>query len=662
MRIRRPGGFSLLILLTCSGFPLRAQTYGKNLVVNGDAESGPGTSSATAAASVPGWTISGAPSVVLYSGGSPLDNTSLGPTNRGKNYFVGTNTAQAALTQKIDVSSAAAAIDAGTVTFDASAYLGGSSPDTSSMTVTLQNATGGTISSFTLGPLSATDNTTTGLYFRRKIGPMPSGARTVQVEVDLIRSSGNNNDGAADNISFVLNNDATLPAGFSGSNLIVNGNAEVPNGVDPLGINQYSGLALDIPGWVRSAQFSLDAYPFNNDLAATDPGPADRGSWFFYGGPANESSNAYQDIDVSAAAAKIDAGAVSFAFSGWVGGYSSQNDNMTVTAQFMNWSGAVLATSQLGPVMSADRSGVSALLQKSQSGAVPAGTRMVRVTMLANRTEGSDDDALADSLSLVLTVPSAGGAVPSVKSGGVVSASAFGGAPTIAPGTWIEIYGSNLAGSTREWAGTDFKGSTAPNSLDGTSVKIGGLDAFVRYISPGQVNVQVPSGVASGTQQLTVSTGSGTSAAYAVTVAAVEPLLLAPSSSFLIGGKLYVAALHTDGTFVLPPGAIPGLTTSQAKPGETILLYGIGFGSVNNAAFTAGQIVSATNQLTQPFSVLFGGVAAAGVPYDGLAPNYVGLYQFNVTVPNVSDNDALPLTFNVGGVQSSQTLYTAVKR
>ena len=40
----------------------------------------------------------------------------------------------------------------------------------------------------------------------------------------------------------------------------------------------------------------------------------------------------------------------------------------------------------------------------------------------------------------------------------------------------------------------------------------------------------------------------------------------------------------------------------------------------------------------------------------------VGLYQFNVVVPNVSDSDAVPLTFNLGGVQGSQTLYTTVKR
>ena len=55
------------------------------------------------------------------------------------------------------------------------------------------------------------------------------------------------------------------------------------------------------------------------------------------------------------------------------------------------------------------------------------------------------------------------------------------------------------------------------------------------------------------------------------------------------------------------------------------------------------------------------GQTEAMVGYDGLAPNAVGLYQFNVTVPNVSASDAVPLTFTLGGVAGTQTLYIAVQ-
>jgi hypothetical protein len=113
-----------------------------------------------------------------------------------------------------------------------------------------------------------------------------------------------------------LNNDATLPAGFSGANLIVNGNAEVDNGSAVLGPNQYPQPALDIPGFVRVGNFSLDGYPDLEDLTLTSSGPPDRGTWYFYGGPGNPDSAAYQDVDVAGAAQQIDAGRVTFAFSG----------------------------------------------------------------------------------------------------------------------------------------------------------------------------------------------------------------------------------------------------------------------------------------------------------------------------------------------------------
>jgi uncharacterized protein (TIGR03437 family) len=43
-----------------------------------------------------------------------------------------------------------------------------------------------------------------------------------------------------------------------------------------------------------------------------------------------------------------------------------------------------------------------------------------------------------------------------------------------------------------------------------------------------------------------------------------------------------------------------------------------------------------------------------------LAPDAVGLYQINLTVPNVAASDAVPLTFTLGGVTGTQTLYVPV--
>ena len=88
-------------------------------------------------------------------------------------------------------------------------------------------------------------------------------------------------------------------------------------------------------------------------------------------------------------------------------------------------------------------------------------------------------------------------------------------------------------------------------------------------------------------------------------------------------------------------------------------LFGIGFGPVT-PNLLAGTIASAANSLMNPFQILLGNTPGT-LSYSGLAPGSTGLYQFNVTVPNVPDNLATPLTFNLGGVAGAQTLYVALQ-
>lgn len=256
---------------------------------------------------------------------------------------------------------------------------------------------------------------------------------------------------------------------------------------------------------------------------------------------------------------------------------------------------------------------------------------------------------------------------------GVVSASAFGELASLAPGSWIEIYGSNLAPTTRLWCvgaspptcpASDFTGINAPTSLNSTYVTVGGQAAFVEYISPTQIDAQVAGTVGLGTQPVTVSTSAGTSAAVNVNINFEEPALYAPTV-FKILGKQYVGALFTDGvTYVFPPDSFAGINSRAAQPGDTIVIYGIGFGAVPGNP--PGQIPQAANGLTLPIipKFYFGGVQAQ-VSFAGLSPQFMGLYQFNVIVPAIAANNAVPLTFtvNIGGtdVAGTQTLYTAVQ-
>ena len=89
-------------------------------------------------------------------------------------------------------------------------------------------------------------------------------------------------------------------------------------------------------------------------------------------------------------------------------------------------------------------------------------------------------------------------------------------------------------------------------------------------------------------------------------------------------------------------------------------MYGIGFGAVTPDT-PAGTIVTGQNQLVQPLQILFGQTPAQ-LTYQGLSPGFVGLYQFDVVVPAVPDNDLTPVTFNLGGVAGTQTVYIAVKQ
>ena len=245
---------------------------------------------------------------------------------------------------------------------------------------------------------------------------------------------------------------------------------------------------------------------------------------------------------------------------------------------------------------------------------------------------------------------------PSITS--IVSASLCGDYSTMAVGGWIEIHGSALATATRSWAPNDFSGVNAPTMLDGTQVTIGGQPAVISYISLNQVNAQVPLTVSPGTQQLTVTSPAATSPPFTILVNAEQPGLC---QGINVGGFTYaVSLIQGTMTEVLPAGSSPaGVISRPAHPGEVITFYGNGFGAVTPAA-TQGQIVQQPNQVADSFEIFFGPVQAT-VNYAGLAVGTVGLYEFDVVVPDLPDSNAVPVTFALGNFAGAPTLYTAVQ-
>ncbi len=239
----------------------------------------------------------------------------------------------------------------------------------------------------------------------------------------------------------------------------------------------------------------------------------------------------------------------------------------------------------------------------------------------------------------------------------MVTASGYGAyAGTCAPGSWLEIYGSNLAGTSRAWAGSDFTGANAPTTLDGVTVTVNGTPAYVSYVSPGQVNVQLPDALSTGTAAVVLSYQGAASTAASLTVNAQQPGLLAPSS-FNVGGKQYMAAAHTNGSLIVPPG-ITGLPVSETLPGEAIVLYGIGFGALKQG-IVGGVVAGSQNALAGTVTVKIGN-ANATVLYAGISPGSVGLYQINVVVPQSLSLGDAAVQVSLNGTVLPQTLYLPV--
>jgi hypothetical protein len=382
------------LLFGCLSGPAAAQTlFGRNLIVNGNAEDG---KAADDAGSIAGWKKgAGTPRTRPY---PATDAQGQGvPANHGANYFNGGPDNNSSLTQLIDLAPAAQEIDGGAVTYDASAFLGGegSDPDAAQLTIVFTGDDGAELGTVTVGPVTPDDrDKRTSVVLRRQLGQVPAKTRKAAVTLLMTKVSGSNNSGSADDASFILVA-PPAPESLTGRNLVVNGDAETGGAFK-------QPHASDVPGWCNDSYFAVDAYGGSGQKATT-PGPKDRGSNFFYGGE-HAAASAWQDIYMEPATKLIDDQyELDYDFSGWLGGIERQKDAATVTAEFRDWSGKVLASATLGPVTADQRHQSTMLIQQSKSGGVPAGAKYVRLTMSMTRDDGSTDDGAVDNLSLVLT-------------------------------------------------------------------------------------------------------------------------------------------------------------------------------------------------------------------------------------------------------------------
>jgi uncharacterized protein (TIGR03437 family) len=244
----------------------------------------------------------------------------------------------------------------------------------------------------------------------------------------------------------------------------------------------------------------------------------------------------------------------------------------------------------------------------------------------------SGDGGTSNALAFAIAAP-----LPVVSSGGILNAASS--LPAIAPGTLIAIYGSNLAAGTAPAASTPL-----PVLLGNSSVSINGTPAPLLYVSPGQINAQVPYETKVGTAKLVVQSNGTSGASVDFTVAATGPGVFTPQQSN------HVLALNiADGT--LNAAATP------ARPGQYVTAYLTGQGVVTPAA-TTGDVAPSTPPFPVPVAtpvvVKIGGVPAT-IQFAGLAPGFIGLLQLNVLIPDVAAGE-LSFDVSIGGVAAASTV------
>lgn len=228
------------------------------------------------------------------------------------------------------------------------------------------------------------------------------------------------------------------------------------------------------------------------------------------------------------------------------------------------------------------------------------------------------------------------GTPPAIAPNGV--SPIFSAASTIQSGEWVSIYGSNLASATAVWNG-DF-----PTVLGGVTVTIANQPAYLWFVSPTQINLQVPDGIPAGPVTVAVTTPSGATSTN-VTLAAQAPSLS------LLGDGRHVAAqiANLGGTFDLAgPANTFTYTTRPVRAGETLVLYGVGFGPTS-PAILSGLPYSGQAPTVNPVTVTIGG-APATVGFQGMIQ--AGLYQINVTVPAGLASGDQQVVATVNGVRT----------
>ncbi|HEY6390911.1 MAG TPA: choice-of-anchor X domain-containing protein [Bryobacteraceae bacterium] len=222
---------------------------------------------------------------------------------------------------------------------------------------------------------------------------------------------------------------------------------------------------------------------------------------------------------------------------------------------------------------------------------------------------------------------------PTISQGGVVNAASF--AAPVARGGLASLFGAGLSPVLDAASRLPL-----PRNLDDLRVTVNGVDAPLLYISPTQVNFQVPFETpARGGIPVVVNRAGSASSTFSITVADNAPGIFTYQRTATVRDPVIA---HADATLVTPD--------RPAAPDEVVILYATGVGALNNAPATGeGAPLSPLASAITPPVVMVGGTQAQ-VLFAGLTPFFVGLVQVNFRVPSTlpATGSTVPLSLSFG--------------
>jgi uncharacterized protein (TIGR03437 family) len=347
-------------------------------------------------------------------------------------------------------------------------------------------------------------------------------------------------------------------------------------------------------------------------------------------------------VDVSAPASIPLSSASRADFSGWTGsapnGTGDWNGVLTGDPQTI-W--ANYRTMNLLVVVASPPGGASWTLAPASPDGYYDSQSTVNISASANPGYrfvrwGGDMGGIVPSGTLSMSQPRSVTAVfslmPYVAPAGMINAAGLTPKPDLAAGSVVSVYGASLANVV----------AVGPNSplaqtLGGVAARIGSLIAPLYFVSPGQINLQLPSSLVPGPYTLTVSVQGLPDVTANFTVARNAPGIFTQ----MVGDKTLALVQHGDGTLVTPD--------SPALQGELLTLYATGLGPLNPARLDGLAIPDTPPyNAVDPVTVLVGGVtlpaeAAFGSP-ERVAVDEV---QFRLTA-NTPSGASAPLQIQVG--------------